>query len=441
LAQRWSPVDQYRFADLFLYHNRVDHEKLLNSARRMQLLLSVLFMVAAALLILTAFGPVAAFWFAGSWAFSPTILAHATLVSTDLAFAGFFFLFFLVYSIEIRWKNVLLGVLLGLCFASKYLAVAALPVAAFLWAYDKKSLRGGLIVLACAVGVLLLVYRSHLGIFFDGLSRIVTRTQAGRSSFFWGRYSTDGWLLYFPFAFAAKSTLFELAGLVLAKFMMLRKKLTVPKALWLAPLAFFVVACFSKVQIGHRHILAVYPFVFLLGGLALQKLGRRFEAFAPIAVGLMCLEGFFLAPNFLPYFNVAAGGPGQGHRYLTDSNNDWGQGLKQLAAALTPEDRKDGIYLCYFGTADPHAYGLRYIDIGSDAIAGHSGDEGDLSVHPTKFAISVTNLQGTYYADKTVFAWLKDTRPWKNVGNSIFVYDFSNEPDFLVKLNELRGGQ
>jgi hypothetical protein len=90
------------------------------------------------------------------------------------------------------------------------------------------------------------------------------------------------------------------------------------------------------VQIGHRHILAVYPFVFLLGGLALQKLGRRFEGFAPIAVGLMCLEGFFLAPNFLPYFNVAAGGPGQGHRYLTDSNNDWGQGLKQLAAALTP---------------------------------------------------------------------------------------------------------
>ena len=145
-------------------------------------------------------------------------------------------------------------------------------------------------------------------------------------------------------------------------------------------------------------------------------------------------------PHFLPYFNEAVGGPSQGYRYFTDSNVDWGQGLKELALALEPEDLKNGIYLSYFGVADPHSYALIYRDIGSDAIAGHKDDSSLAGLTPTKFAISVTNLQATYYVDKEVFSWLKDMTPWKKVGYSIFIYDFKNNPEALSRLERLRTG-
>ncbi len=444
--QEWRPFDQYRFADVFLYKNRVNHEKLLNSGRWMVLLLSVIFMVAAGILVLNTYGSIAALWFGASWAFSPTMLAHATLVSTDLAFAGFFFLFFLVYQTMSRTptqpppergRSIVLGLLLGLCLASKYLGLALLPIAGLLWIIEKRSVRDGLIVLGVALIVPLLFYRGDIGVFIDGLTQIVTRSQAGRSSFFLGEHSVSGSLAYFPFAFFAKSTPFELAGLLLMIPFFLKRQ--VPRALWIPPLLFFVLACFSKVQIGHRHILAVYPFVFLLGGVALQNMAPRFHLFAPVAAGLMLVQAIVLAPNYLSYFNMFVGGPGKGYAYMTDSNNDWGQGLKQLRDALEPDDLKDGIYLCYFGTADPHAYGLRYINIASDSISGHVDNSGDLSVHPTKFAISITNYQHTYYQSKSAFSWLREHKPWKLVGNSILVFDFKDSPNGLMSLQEMRG--
>ena len=36
-------------------------------------------------------------------------------------------------------------------------------------------------------------------------------------------------------------------------------------------------------------------------------------------------------PNYLSYFNTASGGTERGHKYLLDSNVDWGQSLKQVA--------------------------------------------------------------------------------------------------------------
>jgi hypothetical protein len=443
LSQDWSPLNQYRFADLFLYHNRVGHESLMKAARWMQVVLSVLFLCVGAWLILGAYGEIAAFWFATSWACSPTMLAHGTIVSTDLAFAGFFFLFFLAYQTKAATSKGLIwaisvGILMGLCMVSKYLAVALFPIAGLLWILDKRSLRDGVVAVAVGALVVLIVYRGSFGVFVDGLSKILTRSQAGRSSFFLGQHSTQGWVAYFPFAFLAKSTLFELLGLLLAVPLLIKRQL--PRAAWIPPLLFFVLACVSKVQIGHRHILAVYPFVFLLGGMAIQNLAPRFRVFAFAAAALMLLEASMLAPNFLTYFNIFVGGPAKGYLRLTDSNNDWGQSLKQLRAVLSPDDLKDGIYLCYFGTADPHAYGLRYINIGSDTISGHADDSGDLSMHPTKFAISATNYQHTYYGDKTVFNWLRQYTPVAIVGNTILVYDFKDVPDALMSLNVIRGG-
>lgn len=437
LAQRWTPSEEYEFADRFLYRNHVNHEKLLNSGRWMQIFLSVILMVAASWMILRAYGPIAAFWFAMAWAFSPTILAHGTLISTDLAFAGLSFLCLLSY--VTKQSPIIIGVLLGLCLASKFLTVALLPVLFLLWIVEKRGLKSGGIAALSALAVLLLIYRQNFGIFLAGVEHIAGLSQEGRSSFFLGEHRTTGWIAYFPFAFMAKSTLFELAGVMLALYFIVRRKISVPWGLWVPPAAFFLLATFSKVQIGHRHILVIYPLVFLLGGLAMQQLKKPWLVIVPLAA-MMMVEAFIMAPHYLAYFNFAVGGPATGYRYLTDSNNDWGQGVKELSQELEPRDLENGIYFSYFGTADPHAYGIRYLEVGYDPITNRPDDTTNLANRPTKFAISVTNLQHTYFADKNIFAWLKERTPWKVVGHTIFVYDFKDAPDDIERLRKLRGG-
>ncbi len=71
-------------------------------------------------------------------------------------------------------------------------------------------------------------------------------------------------------------------------------------------------------------------------------------------------------PHHLAYFNEIAGGPANGYRHLVDSNLDWGQDLKRLAAWATRAGSPP-LKLSYFGSADPAYYGLV-----SEALPGYT---------------------------------------------------------------------
>jgi hypothetical protein len=139
-------------------------------------------------------------------------------------------------------------------------------------------------------------------------------------------------------------------------------------------------------------------------------------------------------PWHISYFNETIGRQDNGYRYLTDSNVDWGQGLKELGKYMKARNA-EGIYFCYFGTGDPHYYGIRYRPIGFvDNISppwaqGHrAGDVFDPSRPPALLAVSATNLQSTYYADPKLFSWLKKVPPEAVLARSILVYDLSKQP-------------
>ncbi|MHB9154151.1 MAG: hypothetical protein ACYC5N_00495, partial [Endomicrobiales bacterium] len=53
------------------------------------------------------------------------------------------------------------------------------------------------------------------------------------------------------------------------------------------------------------------------------------------------------------------------------------------------------------------------------------------------FAISATNLQATYYADKKVFSFLKEIEPEAVIARSLFVYDLSAHPAQYQALKSL----
>ena len=64
-------------------------------------------------------------------------------------------------------------------------------------------------------------------------------------------------------------------------------------------------------------------------------------------------------PHELTYFNALAGGPRGGRHILSDSNLDWGQGLKGLARLQRSEPEYRDLTLYYFGDTDPAHYGVR----------------------------------------------------------------------------------
>ena len=53
------------------------------------------------------------------------------------------------------------------------------------------------------------------------------------------------------------------------------------------------------------------------------------------------------------------------------------------------------------------------------------------------FAVSVTNLQATYYADKDIFGYLKGYTPVEKIADSIFIYDLTGRQEDLKKIKAL----
>jgi hypothetical protein len=348
---------------------------------------------------------------------------------------------------EAKRKNLALTVLfalsLGLCFASKYSAVGILPIIFVLWAYlfiynkpaSNKLFWQLVLGVAGAFLALLLVYRfnSLSDFYFYGLNKVVNGINSGRASFLLGKHSTTGWLYYFPVTFLLKTPLPLIAMIVAA--LVIKRTWTKDNILFLiVPAAvFFAMSCMSKVQIGHRHILPVYPFLItLVSGMASYPRHKIWKYLLGVALVLYVVLSVKVHPWHISYVNEIVGSQDDGYKYLTDSNVDWGQGLKELGKYLKQENA-GGIYFSYFGTGDPSYYGIKYAPIGFyDSMEApiRTGDNINFDAQDkVYFAISATNLQGTYYADSNVFGFLKNVKPKKIVAHSIFVYDLKSDTE------------
>ena len=249
-----------------------------------------------------------------------------------------------------------------------------------------------------------------------------------RSAFLAGSYRLNGWWWFFPFAFLIKTPIAVLllfvTGLVLA---VVRWRRFLDDTVYaLLPLAGFLAAAMAtNLNIGARHILPIYPFALLLAGHAISELCAERRKLFRIILGTVCLfaviEFALVCPHYLAFFNQFAGGPQNGHKYLIDSNLDWGQDLKGLKRWMDEHDVRH-INLSYFGTADAAYYGIDcthlpgapFFDeklIGSPRLPGY-------------VAVSVTNLRGLYFSEsaRDLYKPLLDTKPAAVIGYSIYVY-------------------
>jgi len=194
-----------------------------------------------------------------------------------------------------------------------------------------------------------------------GLTNVLAG-EIGRPEFLAGEHASRGWWLFFPVLFLVKTPLPTLGALALAAFVAARR---LQHETWrrIAPIAipalvFWAFALVSRINIGDRHILPVYPALFIaLGGLARHRIAFGLGAALALANAAVSTG---VRPHYLAAFNSLAGGPAHAYRIAADSSLDWGQDLPALREWIEANRRPgEKIYLGYFGSAWPPAYGVR----------------------------------------------------------------------------------
>ncbi len=252
--------------------------------------------------------------------------------------------------------------------------------------------------------------------YLKGIDLESLRIEEGRNAFFFmGHVSTVKTPAYFVAALLMKTPISTILIVVATLVYAVRKR----KADYLHLLlpAACILALFSLVigaNLGLRYVLPVFPYLYTLAGIIavpgnMPKLQRTAVA-ALLACSL--LSALLAAPRFLSYFNLLAGGPQNGRRYLSDSNVDWGQDLNDLKSAMARLGI-DRVYLSYFGLVDPALYGVPYVPLAEKH-------------EPGVVAISVHHLNGIAPFSplpEELVERLRHRQPLARAGDSILLFE------------------
>jgi hypothetical protein len=429
------------------------------------------------------FGPWGGVLAVALFALDPNFLAHGGLATTDLAAACTITL--ALYTLRkylhqpSRGRLIWAGIAIGLAFAAKFSALILIPIVGIillLHVWWPARATGDLLpshprrfAHAAGVGVLLLLISGitlwgSYGFSVEPLGAHPGQPLAANAStlerlpvpalqylrginvvmqeehiaYLCGQTKTNGsWWYYFPVAFAVKTplpTLLLVLGILVGICIPhVRRNITLPAAEWillLAPVVIYAAAAFGllgvSINLGIRHLLPLYPFLFILAGAWVMLLSRR--RMLPWLLLPLCLwQGVTLArayPDYLAFFNACAGGTSQGYHVLADSNYDWGQDLGALAA-LQQREGLPTLAFSYFGTTPPEAYGLRYTPLAGQGIM-QAAPAPDLSEHNGLLAISVSNLVGGPALSGADYRPLLRLTPSYCIGNTIKIYHFHN---------------
>jgi 4-amino-4-deoxy-L-arabinose transferase-like glycosyltransferase len=408
----------------------------------------------------------------------PTVLAHGRIVHTDLPAALAYLLFGLSvyrYHRAPSFRSALVvGLVTGIALLTKFSLVIVGPIlavalgACIVRASTRGLTRKQIIGHALAAGLVALAainlaYRfqrqpivpgdvawiaakspeyagavmkgiSFLSILFPnyflfGLYNTVVHNHFGHATFLLGQFSNTGWWYYFPVTFALKTTLAFLgvavAGLLWGLWRLLVRRegnllfLLVPVA------AYTAVSLATGINIGIRHFLPVYPFLFILAALLLDRLlriSRWLGILVVLLVAAMGIEAVRAFPDYVSYVNqLRRGRPGW--ELLSDSNVEWGDDVKAVAAYLHArgETRLSGATSAgwltfrffdmeYFDMCPPrHKSPIQtnYVAIGASFLNG--------STVPGSAELPETEREN-------FFAAYRERKPEAVFGNSIYLY-------------------
>jgi len=488
-----SGTPHWLMGDQLMYNNYQNYQDLFVRGRFIITLLAVILGLIVITWTIELYGWVAGIVATILFTFSPTMLTHAHLVTADMAGAlGF------TASMWTTWRfldkpsytrAILLGIILAISMLLKLSALVLIVVVVLLMLiraiYEHPQRIPWPIWLRHWVGLLittglvaLLVLNAGYGFggtfahlsetqlmpngqlfslaesypwlrlplpqsFISGVDMVLNVGKIQEPTYFLaGELSADGWWYYHVAAFGLKSPL----PLILAGIAALILWVTGhthglrDHCLFIPIIAIFAAnSLFNSLYIGVRHILPIYPLLFISTSALFAKplvilsshnlhmtipALRKCRSELGAAMGSLLLIGWFIggslavAPRYMEYFNEIAGGREGGYRYLIDSNLDWGQDLIRLRKYMHEHSIKN-IQLAYFGRVDPAVYGISYTPLKKEKIHG-------------PVAISASFLMGRPYfwlqnrqmswINSGHYTWLQEYEPVARVG-SMFIFN------------------
>jgi hypothetical protein len=238
-----------------------------------------------------------------------------------------------------------------------------------------------------------------------GLAMLKNHDDEGHAAFLLGERSVHGWWHYFPVVFFFKTPLPFLALAVVGIALTLRRRIGAEHAF--VPAVILLVAMTGSINIGVRHVLPMYASLAIVAGYGTIELWRWTVA-RPFARLALCalLAWLFVGtaaahPDYLAYFNEAAGSHPE--RIAVDSNLDWGQDVLRLERAVHAW-RIDRLHIQYSTSAR-----LERHSIPAEALNGPS--TGWIAVGETTLAL-----------DPERYAWLAGYEPVRRIGHSMRLY-------------------
>ena len=401
-------IEAFRAGRDFIFGN--DADTLVFRARVAVSFLTVLLGLLVFLAAREMFGTGAGFVALGLMAFDPNLLAHGAVVGTDAGLSCFLFATIYAFYRYVKapsWGRLgLVGVAGGLALAAKHTAILIFPMVLVLSLIEvirQRSGEGGetrgklavrlgvafVVIGFISVGVLWGFYGFRYASRGEGLVmnppyeeevKVLSRphdvwllSTVGKykllpesylygladvrfmsdfyTSYLFGTVYPRGVWFYFPAAMAIKSTLTFIALLGVAVWAIATRRLRKWRELWflLVPVGVYLyVAMAAGMNIGWRHVLPVYIFLYVLAGAAgwaLVETNRKWVYAVVALLAFQAISGARTYPAYMAYSNELWGGPTQTYKYLTDSNADWGQQLHAVKKYLDA----NGIQDCWFG--------------------------------------------------------------------------------------------
>ncbi len=255
---------------------------------------------------------------------------------------------------------------------------------------------------------------------FNGIMAVKAHNDAGHRSYLLGRMSLDGWWYFYLVALAVKTPLPLLIGGPLGLCLLAREGWRSRDSWAQAPVVLLVTvltfaSTFSRINIGIRHVLIVYPFLALGAAYgawrawrAIAAVRNRRLAFAMTTLLAAAVLWQFSTlvrayPDYLPYFNETVRHP---ERVLVDSDLDWGQDLDRL------EDRAAQLKiarlnLAYLGT----------VDLARESLPPYAVLQ---LFQPVQGWVAISVLARA--SNPPAYAWLDAYRPLQRVGKTIDLY-------------------
>jgi len=322
--------------------------------------------------------------------FDPNILGNAALVTTDIGISLFFvaatWCFYRYVKQPTLTRLLVAAIVAGLLLATKHSAILFAPMMLLLMGYEvaaaprgtrrRTALRlGGAFCTIVVIGVLVLwsfygfryaarpaplkmsttladwvapvgafdsavvnaIGRMHLLPESYLIGMVDVRRMADHyPTFIFGRNWPHGVWWYFPSVFAIKTTLGLLALTLVAVLAIAMRKLKLSREVVfvLVPaLVYFITAIVFGMNIGSRHLLPFYAYLFILAGAAaaaVARSSRRWFIACAVLVAAHVVSSMTVYPNFMAYANEAFGGPAKLPMLLSDANIEWGQQLFQV---------------------------------------------------------------------------------------------------------------